>query len=105
MNKKDYIIKRIKEKFNVFEGGLKALRENLNDFKTIKFILLEDYNFPYLYWRVYSKKVSFTNMLKDYFFGEEDCIHELTEFPIFYDVDKDRFVRVSYIIKENIEVI
>ena len=105
-SKKDYIIKRIKERSDIYEKDLKALRENLNDFKSIKYILLEDYNFPDLYWRVYPNKMSFAKMLTDYFsdtLSEGESIYELNFLPIFYDVDKDRFVRVSYKIIEEVE--
>lgn len=102
---REYIISRFKEKFpEISEGDLESLDNHIKGSpKGINYIIFEDYNLPDLHWRVYYKGVNYQEVVEDYFSDCDESIYELADLGCIYDVDKDKFVKVSFHTKEIIK--
>lgn len=120
INKTDYIIQRVKGKYKEICGKeldsdeATHFKNNFKDFsKPIKYIIMEDYNFPDFHWRLYDDRIRhyarnyhtsvYHQVVEDYFSDCDTSIIEICDTGLIYDVDKDKFIRLSIEVKEHIE--
>lgn len=106
------IFNRFKEKYkdvSFEEEDLKMLEDDLASQGDITHIIFEDYNFPDLNWRCYTKRdkiKSYLEIIVDYFSDIEYSLLDLPEdFGAIYDIAKDKFFNIEIKISTQIKEI
>lgn len=100
--KHDKIIKRVLDRIQdkqISDEDIKDFKDNVKSYKNITHILIEDYNLPEFFWRIYNNNlignITYHKIVEDYFSDCEQDLSDIMDLGLIYDVEKDKFVKVQ----------